>query len=387
MGRSKRFAVIGAGIGGLSLAIAMQRKGFHVTVYERAPAIKPLGAGLVLAANAINAFQEIGIAADILQAGSILQKLCIKDQRGNILTSSDAEKISAKYNVVNNFTIHRADLHDTLLRHLDEGTVQLGKSSVDFSQSPSGVRISFLDGSFVETDYVIACDGVHSVFRQNLLPESVPRYAGYTCWRAVIDNLPPSLAKLKETSETWAAAGRFGIAPLNKGRLYWFACMNAKQNDALKRTYGIEELLKCFGKFHAPIPEILRHTKTEQVIWSDIIDIKPVKKFAFGNIVLLGDAAHATTPNMGQGACMAIEDAAILANTIERTPSVEEAFVNFEKKRMIRTTTIVNNSWNIGRVAQLENSVLIAFRNAVLRLTPPSVAEKQVRFLQDVSFQ
>src|SRR5687767_14085487 len=127
MGRSKRFAVIGAGIGGLSLAIAMQRKGFHVTVYERAPAIEPLGAGLVLAANAINAFQEIGIGADILQAGSILQKLCIKDQRGNILTSSDAEKISAKYNVVNNFTIHRADLHDTLLRHLDEGTVQLGK--------------------------------------------------------------------------------------------------------------------------------------------------------------------------------------------------------------------------------------------------------------------
>jgi 2-polyprenyl-6-methoxyphenol hydroxylase-like FAD-dependent oxidoreductase len=239
----------------------------------------------------------------------------------------------------------------------------------------------------VEADYVVACDGVHSVFRQQLLPESMPRYAGYTCWRAVIDNLPPSLLNLNETSETWSATGRFGIAPLNKGRLYWFACMNAKQNDALKRHYGMEELIKAFGKYHAPIPEILRHTKAEQLIWSDIIDIKPLKKFAFGNIVLMGDAAHATTPNMGQGACMAIEDAAILANTIEHTQSVEEAFVAFEKKRLARTTTIVNNSWNIGRVAQLENAVLIALRNTLLRLTPPSFAEKQVRFLQEVSFQ
>src|SRR5687767_9667654 len=106
MGRSKRFAVVGAGIGGLSLAIAMQRKGFYVTVYERAPSLKPLGAGLVLAANAVNAFQEIGIREDILKAGSILKKLSIKDQHGKTLMSTDAEKISAQYNVVNNFTIH-----------------------------------------------------------------------------------------------------------------------------------------------------------------------------------------------------------------------------------------------------------------------------------------
>lgn len=386
MGRPERFAVIGAGIGGLSVAIAMQRKGFHVTVYERAPAIKPLGAGLLLAANAINAFQEIGIREDILKAGSMLTKLCIKDQQGKILTSTDAEKLSTKFDGFNNFTIHRSDLHDALLQCLKEGTVQLDKSTVDFTQSSNDVRISFLDGTFTETDYVIACDGIHSVFRQKLLPESMPRYAGYTCWRAVIDKLPPSLAKLKETTETWAAAGRFGIAPLNKGRLYWFACVNAKQNDALKRAYTIEDLRTYFQDFHDPIPEILRHTKSEQLIWSDIIDIKPVKQFAFSNVVLMGDAAHATTPNMGQGACMAIEDAAVLANTIERTPSVVEAFKIFEQKRLKRTTTIINGSWNLGRVAQLENPLLIGLRNTVLRLTPQSVAEKQVKFLHEVEF-
>jgi 2-polyprenyl-6-methoxyphenol hydroxylase-like FAD-dependent oxidoreductase len=387
MGRSKRFAIVGGGIGGLSLAIAMQRKGFHVTVYESASSFKPLGAGLVLAANAVNAFQEIGIRENILNAGSILKKLSIKDQQGRTLMSTDAEKISAKYNVVNNFTIHRADLHEALLSHLQKGTVQLGKSFKDFKQASIGIEISFEDGSVEEVDYIIACDGVHSVIRQKLLPGTRPRYAGYTCWRAVIDNLPPSLQNLNETSETWGSAGRFGIVPLNKDRLYWFACVNAKQNDERKRLSKVKDLLKYFGDFHHPIPEILRQTKDEHLIWNDIIDIKPLKKFAFGNILLLGDAAHATTPNMGQGACMAIEDAAILANTLEHTHSVEDAFVHFERKRLRRTTTIINDSWNMGRVAQLENPLLIWLRNSLLQLTPPSVAEKQVRFLQDVSFR
>jgi 2-polyprenyl-6-methoxyphenol hydroxylase-like FAD-dependent oxidoreductase len=387
MGRSKRFAIVGGGIGGLSLAIAMQRKGFHVTVYERATSLKPLGAGLVLAANAVNAFQEIGIREDILKAGSILKKLSIKDQHGKTLMSTDAEKISAKYNVVNNFTIHRADLHQTLLSYLQESTVKLGKSSVDFVQSSTGVKILFQDGSTEEVDYAIACDGVHSTFRQKLVAGSRPRYAGYTCWRAVVDNLPSSLQNLNETSETWGSAGRFGIVPLNNGRLYWFACVNAIQDDEKKRSFKVGDLLKHFGDFHHPIPEIHRHTKDESLIWNDIIDIKPLKQFAFGNILLLGDAAHATTPNMGQGACMAIEDAAILANTLEHTPSVEEAFINFEKKRLARTTTIINDSWRIGRVAQLENPFLITLRNFLVRLTPNSIAEKQVRFLQEVSFQ
>ena len=128
MGRSKRFAIIGGGIGGLSLAIAMQRKGFQVTVYENAPSIAPLGAGLGLAANAVRAFTEIGISEDVLEAGSVLKKLSIKNQKGKVLATTDSQKISSKYNVVNNFTIHRADLHDVLLRHLNEGSLQLGRA-------------------------------------------------------------------------------------------------------------------------------------------------------------------------------------------------------------------------------------------------------------------
>ena len=233
---------------------------------------------------------------------------------------------------------------------------------------------------------MIACDGVHSLFRKKLLPESLPRYAGYTCWRAVIDGSPTTL-DLNETSETWGPGCRFGIAPLNNNRLYWFACVNATENDQQKRAYGIKELSKHFAEFHSPIPEILQHTKDHQLIWNDIVDIKPFKRFAFGKILLMGDAAHATTPNMGQGACMAIEDAAILANMISDSHSVDEAFVAFERKRIHRTTTIVKESWQLGRIAQWENKLLISLRNVLLRLTPASVAEKQIRFIQNVSFQ
>jgi 2-polyprenyl-6-methoxyphenol hydroxylase-like FAD-dependent oxidoreductase len=386
MGRSKRFAIVGAGIGGLSLAIALQRKGFQVTVFESAPEIKPLGAGLGLAVNAVKAFVEIGISEDVLKSGSVLKKLTIRDERGNVLTETDSEKISQKYNVVNNFTIHRADLHEVLLRHLTVGTLQVGRLCVDFIQTSSDVKLVFQDGTSFNADYVIACDGIHSVFRKKLIPGSTPRYAGYTCWRAVINNIPASV-DLNETSETWGPGSRFGIVPLSNNRLYWFACINANANDPAMRSYGIAELLKRFKNFHSPVPEILQHTENHQLIWNDIIDIKPLKKFSFGNILLMGDAAHATTPNMGQGACMAIEDAAILSNVLLHSRPVDASFRIFERRRIGRTTTIVNNSWKLGRIAQWENRFLIKLRNTLLRLTPPSVAEKQVKFLQEVNFQ
>lgn len=384
MGRPERFAIVGAGIGGLTLAIAMQKKGYNVSVFENAPSLKPLGAGLALAANAVKGFAEIGIADAVLSAGSVLKTLFIKDEKGRILAETDSEVISRKFNTVNNFTIHRADLHEVLLQHF-VGNVNLGKGCVDFVQTPKSIKLIFQDGSTHDTDYVIACDGIHSIFRKKLLPESKLRYAGYTCWRAVIDNVP-ALVDMQVTSETWGRGSRFGIAPLTNGRLYWFACLNAKENDPVMRNYRVKDLLNHFGGFHSPIREILEHTRDEQLIWNDIVDVDPIKKFSFGNIVLMGDAAHATTPNMGQGACLAIEDAVILGNTIADSRSVEEALVAFEQKRISRTTLVVNDSWKLGRIAQLENPLLMKLRNLLLRLAPQSVAEKQIKFLIDVKF-
>jgi 2-polyprenyl-6-methoxyphenol hydroxylase-like FAD-dependent oxidoreductase len=385
MNQQKSIAIIGAGIGGLTLAIALHRKGIHAIVYENASEMKFLGAGLALAGNAIQSFKAIGLQDEVLAAGKILKKLSIKDHRGRVITTADAEYISAKLNIVNNFAVHRADLHEVLLQELPKEKLVLGKRAIDFQKHNNRVLVNFADGTSVDTDYVIASDGIHSIFRKKLVQNSEPRYAGYTAWRAVIDQSETAI-NLDETLETWGRGKRFGIVPLTNNRIYWFATMNASAKNERFKNYTPQDLVKEFEDFHLPIPQIIEETKNEQLIWSDIIDLEPLKKFAFGRIVLMGDAAHATTPNMGQGACMAIEDAAILAICMDEEKQIEKAFVNFEKRRISRTTKIVNDSWRLGKVAQLENPVLISLRNAVMKMVPPSVTEKQVKFLNDISF-
>lgn len=385
MNKTKRFAIVGGGIGGLTLAIALQRKGFRTAVYERAPEIKPIGAGLALAANAMKAFAEIGIDTDILSSGKVLKKLTIKDVRGNILTETNAESISKKIGVTNNFTIHRAALHRVLVHHLQPDTIELGKACINFENSTSGITLNFDDGSTARADYVIACDGIHSIFRKKLSIHSEPRYAGYTCWRGVIDTIPDYVDH-NETSETWGPGSRFGIVPLANNQLYWFACINASANDPVMKNFTVSDLASYFHNFHKPIAEIIAQTRDDRMIWGDIIDLKPINQFAFGNIVLMGDAAHATTPNMGQGACLAIEDGVILANCLEAEGQPEIAFRKFESRRLARTRKIVDDSWRLGRIAQLDNRFLIWLRNAAVRATPARVAERQMRFLSDVSF-
>ncbi len=380
----KKFAIIGGGIGGLTLAVAMQRKGLDVQVYESAPRFKPLGAGLALAANAMMAFNEIGIAEDVIRVGLKIKKAYGCDLKGRTISYMDAEKLTEQYGIVNNFTIHRADLHEVLIRLVKPDTVMNGKSCVDVEPDGNGVRITFSDGSMAAADYLIACDGVHSVVRRKLLPESVPRYAGYTCWRAVVNNLPEGF-NFEKVTETWGSGRRFGVVPLSNRRVYWFATLNAKHNDTAMRLANSNEILRYFKNFHDPIPEILKRTQDVQVIWSDIIDVKPIRQFAFGKILLMGDAAHATTPNLGQGACMAIEDAATLANGLVKYPAAE-AFRKFEMHRIQRTTSIVNQSWNFGRIAQAENPLLIWLRNTAMRHVPQRTIDKQLKALYDVSF-
>lgn len=385
MDQNATYAIIGGGIGGLTLAIALQRKEMNVSVYESAPQFKPLGAGLALAANGMKALEDIGIAEEVIPAGKKINKMYGKDQRGRIISYTDAEALTRKFNIVNNFTIHRADLHNVLHGLLRTGTVKAGKTCTDFTQSDSGVEIIFSDGSSSKADFLIACDGIHSPIRKKLLPDTLPRYAGYTCWRAVVDDLPEGFNE-DETSESWGPGKRFGVVPISKRRVYWFATLNAKANDPVMKNYTVKDLLLEFKDFHFPIPQILERTRNEQLIWGDIIDLKPITKFAFGRVLLIGDAAHATTPNLGQGACMAIEDAATLANGLVKYPGVE-AFQKFQSHRISRTTGIVNQSWNIGRMAQLENPVLMFLRNTLLRRVPQSVIDKELNKLYHVSFQ
>jgi 2-polyprenyl-6-methoxyphenol hydroxylase-like FAD-dependent oxidoreductase len=378
----EEIVIIGGGIAGLTTALALQNIGKQPIVFESAKTIKAIGAGLGLAANAMQAFNRLNIMTEVIELGRILPLFTIYDQKGKQITKTDSKSISRKYGI-DNFTIHRADLHKLLFSKIDGQHVFTNKTAIDVEQKENSVIIKFHDGSSHETNFVIVADGIHSEIRKKLCPGSLPRYAGYTCWRAIIDN--PGMA-YTESSETWGSAGRFGIVPLAFNKLYWFACINANQNDEKFKAFTIADLQNHFKNFHHPIPEILQKTSDEALIHNDIIDLKPINNYAFKNMVLIGDAAHATTPNMGQGACQAIEDAIILAAEINRTPDIQTAFLNFEKRRIKRTHEITKKSWNIGKIAQLENPFLVSLRNSVFRLLPSSLNEQQLKKIYAVDF-
>ncbi|MBD2752538.1 FAD-dependent oxidoreductase [Spirosoma validum] len=382
MDTEKEFTIIGAGIAGLTTAIALRQLGLRVTLFEAAPIIKPLGAGLALAANAVKAFQKLGIADSILPAGRLLDAFVIKDQQGRTLTRTDSRAISRTYGI-DNFSIHRAALHRELLKQAEGIPLMTGKRAIQVDQNTQGVLLTFDDGTTRQTDYLIVSDGIHSLIRQQLLPGSTPRYAGYTCWRAVIDSTGLNLS---EATETWGTNGRLGLVPLANNQLYWFACLNAPANDVRMRQFTTNDLLNVFGTYHAPIPEVLARTNDTDVLWNDIFDLKPLPRYAFDNVVLLGDAAHATTPNMGQGACQAIEDAVVLADELKKGGSVPDTFKRFEQRRLARTHYIITNSRRIGQMAQVKSPLLAWLRNGLFRLLPPSINEQQLTKLYAVDF-
>lgn len=378
----KNYTILGGGIAGLTAAIALLRLGIRAQVFEAAPEIRPAGAGLVLAANAIKGYVKLGIAEKIIARGRLLPTLTVLDDAGRRIAHADTEAIAQRYGL-HNFAIHRAELHEALLAELEPEQLHVNKTALYTEQAGNKTVVHFKDGSTHETDYLIVADGIHSPIRRQLVPGSAPRYAGYTCWRAVIDN--PGL-DLKGATETWGREGRFGIVPLAGNKIYWFACVNAPQNDPAMRAMDAAGLTRIFQKFHEPIPTILKNTPDASLLWNDIIDLKPIPRFAFGNIVLIGDAAHATTPNMGQGACQAIEDAVILADELATHSNPAAAFTAFERRRLKRTHYIVNNSWTLGKIAQWSNPLLVTLRNGLFRMVPESANERQLKTVLEVDF-
>lgn len=377
-----KIAIAGAGIAGLTTAIALNKKGFDVNVYEAAPQLKAVGAGISLSANAIKALAVLGVKNSVVAKGHFLEKLSILNNKGKVLISTNSAQLSTVFGD-DNFAIKRSDLHEVLLSYLKPNQLVLNKKMVDIEQEQGQVKITFEDGTHEQFLGLIAADGIHSVARKKYVGHHNPRYAGYTCWRGLVQHTG---LKLNGASETWGAKGRFGIVPLPDDYIYWFACVNAKEQSEHYKQFSITDLENHFQGYHQPIPTILSQTQKQHVIWNDIIDHEPINQYANGNVVLIGDAAHATTPNMGQGACMGIEDAVVLADELARTNHIETAFKRFEKRRLKRTHDIVNKSWQLGKVAQLDNPVLIAVRNLALQLTPKSVNQNQLKKLYEVDF-
>ncbi|WP_106769252.1 FAD-dependent monooxygenase [Paenibacillus faecalis] len=372
---NNNIVIVGGGIAGLCAAIAFQHLGIQVKVYERSPEPTVAGAGIIIAPNALQALEPYGIAAQIIRAGKASESFHLLSEKGEMLTKLTVPSGSQKM-----YSIHRKDLHHLLLSALHPGTVEWGKECRVIQQDDHGVRVHFADGSIAEGSILVAADGIHSGVRKQLLTKDIYRYAGYTCWRGVVssDGLP---GLSEHFIETWGTKGRFGIVPLPHHQVYWYALVNAPPNEARYANFTAQDLLPIFEDYHMPIPGLLKKTEPHQIIHRDIADIVPLKRFYEKRIVFIGDAAHAITPNVGQGACQAIEDARVLADCIEQYSDIHEAFVQYDIRRRKRAVKISNLSWMLGKIAQSESSILTAGRNWIMRHTPKSISQNRVQDL------
>ncbi len=380
-----KIIILGGGIGGLTTAIALKNSGINCEVYEAAEKFSPVGAGLSIAINAWKALEYLEIDKAVAQKGYKYDFGKMLSTKGKTLQLIEMSKMREKFSS-NAVTIHRHDLHEILATTIGTTPVYFNKRCEKIEQSGNQVHLYFSDGTTTTTDYLIAADGIHSAVRTHLLPDSKERYSGQTCWRGICNT---EIADLDYSvlSETWGLGKRIGIVPLSKKTVYWFAVVDAKkpENHWAKKTP--EELADMFKDFHKPVSEIIRNTSTDSIFWNNLNDLKPIKKFAFGNILLLGDAAHATTPNLGQGACMAIEDAAVLGSILKKEKDLTKAFVQFEKERIERTTKITTTSYQLGKIAQTSNPILAGLRNLIFPLLPESSSARFFEFLFGIKFK
>ena len=369
-----RALIIGGGIGGLCAAIALRQAGIDVAVFERATEMHEGGAGLTLWTNAVRALQKLGLR-DALQAiGTPYTRATIYSWQGDILAETPVDELLNKFQVAS-LGVHRADLQAALLSALGKGVVHLGAQCTGFTQHEMGVCASFADGKEAWGDVLIGADGIHSVVRSQLFGHAKPRYAGYTAWRGVT---PFQVEQTGAAFETWGSGKRFGCVPLKGGRVYWFATRNMPQGRGDGAMGRKGEVLELFRGWHEPIEALIEATEESAILHNDIYDQHPLHHWGAGRITLLGDAAHPMTPNMGQGACQAIEDAVVLATCLRHASERAAALREYEEQRRKRTAAIVKQSRAIGRVAQWENPLACRIRNAILSRTPSRVLFKQL---------
>jgi 2-polyprenyl-6-methoxyphenol hydroxylase-like FAD-dependent oxidoreductase len=377
--------IIGAGIGGLAAAIAIRQKGISVTVVEAAPEIKAVGAGIIMASNAMQILQRLGIADKVKDNGYRLTSGQIADQKWRSIQRIDGEYAISKYGV-GSYAIHRAALRQILFDELPKEIIRLNYAVESVSQEDTKVFVKFANGIQEEADFLIGADGIKSVVRQSLFGKTNYRYSGQTCWRATVNTTIPKKLEMS-AYELWGSKPglRWGMVPLSLGQIYFFAtvCSPAGGKDD---THTLKSnLAQQFSEFGDEITNLLEKTESTNIVRTDIYDFVPIKKWHQGRIVLIGDAAHATTPNLGQGGCQALEDAYVIAKTLSENADLEKAFNLFQSTRYAKAKYVVDTSWLFGKLTNL-SAPWIQMRNAAIRLMPASAAKKSADKLFQLNY-
>ncbi|MEQ9305038.1 MAG: FAD-dependent monooxygenase [Marinoscillum sp.] len=362
----KKIAVIGGGIAGLTIARCLPKDRFEIHIFEKKDEFGEIGAAISVFPNALSVMDEISLLRPILENSGQFKNVFLKTDNGTILSKSSPE---SDYPVI---CIHRADLHSILLNDI-EAVLHKGYGLTYLDSRDDGqIVANFDNGQSHIFDAVVGADGIHSVVRHHVIGDGEPIFRGYNIWRGVVK----TNFEIGYASETYGKGKRVGIVPIKDGVYGWWATYNEQfmQDDSPEGTKP--KLKRLFGDWHAPIPEIIQNT--DHILKNSLVDRKPCKGWTKGNITLIGDAAHPTTPNLGQGGCIAIEGAYLLAKCIDKYGLNKKAYEVYESHQFPRSSEIINESLKLGKIGQLNNPTLTTLRNFAFKMTPSSVAMKLI---------
>lgn len=374
-----KILIAGGGIGGLSAAVGLGKLGHDVLVLEQADAPKPVGAGISLQPNAMQALSLLEVDKDVSQRGCAATDARLMRSNGKQIQRFQFSSHQHHYGFLP-YTIHRADLHESLINATKDCQVeiQFGQAIKSFEETKGNVAVQTEKADTFLADALVGADGINSRVREQLFGRYPKRYSGYVCWRGVVRS-----SEIEETIDTmteiWGKGARFGFMPCSSENVYWFATRDSTEPKS------IEDWKSIYRDWPHPVPALIAATSDDQIAFNDISDRKPITKWGRGRVTLLGDAAHPMTPNFGQGGAQAIEDAVVLSRAVELTNGIEPAFRRYESHRMARANALVVASRQFGVVAQGGGMIARLIRDRLLPWIPERLMQKKLE--QQFNFQ
>ena len=353
--------IAGGGIGGLATAVALGRAGIDARVFERAPEIREVGAGVTIWSNAVVALRSLALEEQVRSLGSEILRINALSPEGSLISSTDVEEVSRAFGAPS-LALHRADLQRLLLDALDTEQVSTAKECVGVTQDQHCVTLRFANGEEVGGKFAIGADGVRSAVASSLFGSRELRVARYYCYRAIAET--PGVSN-HEVLSVLLPGIQLGVFPeVRPGKAYWFLCRN-KPFDAMAGDADYDHiafLRSVSRRLPAGLGEMIVATDPQRILVDEVVDRPPDRHWGRGRVSLIGDAAHPMAPTFGQGACLAIEDAVVLADSLKRAKDFATGLRDYENRRRRRAAMITRLSWRYGNVLQWEHPALVRWR-------------------------
>lgn len=374
MADADRVLIIGAGVAGLTAAVALRRAGIEPTVFERSGELREIGSGLGVQYGAVKALRRIGLFDDLRAIGQPLERMEMATSGGMRLASIPHDELAKKLGV-QTLNVHRGEMLNLLVREVGPERIVVGANCVSFEEDDQGVTARFADGREERGSVLVAADGNRSTLAKFILADGDPRDSGIIVWRAMPHFEHPDLP-LGVLRQLFGRAKFFSMVPGTQARVFFFAGGIVSEFGTEPATDPKQEVLGAFGEWEDAVAGVVQACQDGEVVRTRVFDRPPAERWSTRRVTLAGDAAHPMVPTLGQGASTGIEDAVALAKHLSQAggladaAAVQSALRAYETERIARTTPLVVTARRFARIVMSPNPLMTLVRNVMMRASP-----------------